>query len=522
MMSRDELLVRLAALKPWLAAERVTRLRMFGSHARDQAGTNSDVDLIADLDRPPSLRFFQLQDRRLDALAPGTQCGVMSEAALAPPALNRAILAIALPSMATNVATALFGLADMWAIGRLGDAAAQGAVEIGAKLLMTALIVFNFLRSGTVGLTAQAAGREDAQAQAATLVRGVAAALAIGAVFLLARPLVIGLGLKALGASGAVAAMARTYVGIRYWGAIAWLINAVLVGWLIGRKRMRAVLAVEVGSNIVHIALDLTFVLGLHLGVAGVAFATLTSETLKLAMLAALVGREGPARQAWGMIAARATWRAGELVALFRLNRDLLGRTALLMTATVLLTRAGARQGPTILAANAILYQLFSLSALLLDGFESATQVLCGEALGARNARRFAAVVRLTLVWALGAAAIITLVYAVFGARFAAAFSTAPAVIAASGTYAAWAVAMPLAGVVSFVFDGVFIGSSWTRAMLITMASALAVFVAGLAAFGSLGNNGLWLAFTLFFLARAAGQAWMLPGLMRRSFGTER
>jgi len=312
----------------------------------------------------------------------------MAEPTLPSPALNRSILAIALPSMATNVATALFGMVDMWVIGRLGEAAAQGAVEVGAKLLMTVLIVFNFLRSGTVALTAQAAGREDPATQAATLVRGVAAALAIGAVFLLARPLVMDLGLKMFGASGSVAAMARTYVGIRYWGAVPWLINAVLVGWLIGRKRMAAVLAVEVGANFVHVAMDLSFVLVLHWGVAGIAVATLTSETIKLAALIAVAAREGPARRALALIGDEATWRADELLALFRLNRDLLGRTALLMTATVLLTRAGARQGATILAANAILYQLFMLSALLLDGFESATQVLCAEALGARDRAR--------------------------------------------------------------------------------------------------------------------------------------
>jgi MATE family multidrug resistance protein len=78
--------------------------------------------------------------------------------------------------------------------------------------------------------------------------------------------------------------------------------------------------------------------------------------------------------------------------------------------------------------------------------------------------------------------------------------------------------AMPLAGVASFVLDGVFIGSSWTRAMLISMGAALAVFIAGLFAFRPMGNHGLWLAFTLFFLARAAGQAWLLPGLTRRAF----
>ena len=432
--------------------------------------------------------------------------------------LSRAILAIALPSMLTNVATALFGLADLWVIGRLGVASAQGAVEIGAKLLMTVLVVFNFLRSGTVALTAQAAGREDETAQAATLVRGLAAALAIGLVLLLARPPVVSLGLRMLGASGSVTGLAGAYIGIRYWGAVPWLLNAVLVGWLIGRRRMRTVLAVEVGANVIHVALDLTLVLGLRLGVAGVAVATLSSETLKLAALVAMAAGEGPARRAMDIVRACATWRTGELLALFRLNRDLLGRTALLLTATVLLTRAGARQGPTILAANAILYQLFMLSALLLDGFESAAQVLCGEALGAHDRARFDAVVRGALAWGVGGAVLVTLVYALAGARFAAAFSTDPAVIATTGAYAGWAVAMPLAGVASFVFDGVFIGSSWTRAMLISMGAALAVFVAGLVGFRPLGNHGLWLAFTLFFVARATGQAWLLPGLTRRAF----
>lgn len=432
--------------------------------------------------------------------------------------MHKAILAIALPSMLTNVATALFGLADMWVIGRLGDAAAQGAVEIGAKLLMTLLVVFNFLRSGTVALTAQAAGREDEVAQAETLVRALAVALAIGVLLLMAMPLLIPLGLTMFGAKGAVAVLAQRYVAIRYWGGVPWLANAVLTGWLIGRRRVRAVLAVEVGSNLLHILLDLGLVLGFGLGVAGVAVATLTSETAKLAALVAMTAREAPARRAMGLVRDPATWQAGEIGRLLRLNRDLFGRTLLLMAATVLLTRAGARQGTVILAANAILYQLFMLSALLLDGFESSAQVLCGEALGAGRRAQFERLVRWVLAWAGGAALVITLVYGLAGADMAASFSTVPAVIATTRTYIGWAVALPAAGVASFVLDGVFIGSSWTRAMLLSMAAALAGFVVLLFAARGLGDHGLWLAFTLFFLLRAAGQLVLLPGLIRRSF----
>lgn len=437
----------------------------------------------------------------------------------APPgSLNRAILAIALPAIVTNVATALFGLADMWVIGRLGDASAQGGVEVGAKFLMTLLIVFNFLRSSTVALTAQASGRGEEGEQAATLVRALAVAIGVGLLLLLAWPLAVHVGLEMLGAAGPVAAKAKLYIDIRYAGGLAWLLNAVLTGWLIGRRRMRAILAVEVGANAFHIALDLTLVLGFGLGVAGVAIATLTSETAKLVALLAMAGREGPARQAVAMIRQRTTWRAAELAALFRLNRDLFLRTLLLMTATVLVTRAGAQQGAVVLAANAILFQLFMLGTLILDGFESAAQVLAGEALGAGDRPRFDAMVRGTLVWSGACAVLIALVYAAFGAPLAATFSTDPAVIATTATYAMWAAILPLAGVASFIFDGVMIGASWTRAMLLSMAAALALFVALLWLTSPLGNHGLWLAFTLFFVARAGGQALMLPGLARKSF----
>ena len=54
--------------------------------------------------------------RRLSALTPAAPA----------PGLHRAIWAIALPSMLTNVATALFGLADLWVIGQLGRGGGAG------------------------------------------------------------------------------------------------------------------------------------------------------------------------------------------------------------------------------------------------------------------------------------------------------------------------------------------------------------------------------------------------------------
>jgi MATE family multidrug resistance protein len=55
--------------------------------------------------------------------------------------------------------------------------------------------------------------------------------------------------------------------------------------------------------------------------------------------------------------------------------------------------------------------------------------------------------------------------------------------------------------------------------MLATMAAAFAIYGLLLLAASPLGNHGLWLAFSLFLVARAAGQALILPRLERRTFG---
>ncbi|KQM19085.1 MATE family efflux transporter [Novosphingobium sp. Leaf2] len=420
--------------------------------------------------------------------------------------------------MLTNVATALFGIADMWVIGRLGDAPAQGGVELGAKFMLGLLNVFNFLRMSTVALTAQGSGRGALNEQGQTLARAMAVALGIGAILLLAMPLTIPAGLNLLKATGPVRPDAHAYIAIRYWAAPMWLANCVLTGWLIGKRKVRHVLIVEVMANIVHIALDLALVLAVHRGVAGVAIATVTSESLKLALLAAIALRDPASGQAFAAAKDQHTWARHDMAKLFALNRDLFIRTLLLTGAILVFARIGAQAGPVTLAANGVLFQLFMLSTLLLDGFESGAQVLCGEAMGARSKSRFIAATRTALIWGGITGVVLGALYAFAGQPLAATFSADPAVIAAIADYAPWLALLPILGVASFVFDGVFVGAAWTRAMLGTMVVASIIYLALLCALQPLKNHGLWAAFAALFAARAISQAVMLPRLIRRSF----
>ena len=292
-----------------------------------------------------------------------------------------------------------------------------------------------------------------------------------------------------------------------------------LSGWLIGQRRVRIILFTEVIANAAHIALDLALVLWVGCGIAGVAVATAGSELLKLALLTAAVARVPAASRALAAIGQRATWSATALRLLFSLNRDLFLRTLLLTVAMLLLARIGAQQGPVVLAANGILFQIFLLSSLIVDGFESAAQVLCGEARGSGHRDGFVVVLRAALIWAFVTGVLIGIVYIFAGGALAASFSTNYEVIAATASYIGWTGLLAVLGVFVSVFDGVFVGAGWTRAMLLTMVGAMAIYAAALQLTGPLDNNGVWLAFSLLFVARSAGQLCLLPGLIRRDLG---
>lgn len=432
---------------------------------------------------------------------------------------KRAIWAIALPAMVTNVATALIGIGDMWVVGQLGSAPTQGAVDIGARLFAVLFTVMNFLKTGTTGLVAQAGTRSGIQEQAAVLLRGLIVGLAIALILLVAKPLLLPALLDALGADAEVRAAATIYADIRYWSAPAVMANFAVIGFLVGQRRMTTVLIVEVGYNALNIGLGLWFVLGLDWGIAGIGWSSFIAEYAKLFVLAAVLlgGASGPEiirRARAGGLA-----RLAELRPFLSVNRDLFLRTVVLTVALAGLTRLSAERGAVVLAANGILYQLFIFTALLLDGFENAAQVLNGERVGARDRAGFTAYVRAILWRGMVAAALVAGGFALIASPILSSFAATSDVEAAALDLSVWLVIIPFAGVAGFVLDGVFVGASWTRGLLITMIGASLVYAASLWLTWPLGAHGLWLSFVIFLTTRAILQLAMMPGLLNREFG---
>lgn len=431
---------------------------------------------------------------------------------------NRLVLSIALPMMLAYVTTPLLGLVDTAVIGQLGDAALIGGLAAGAIVFDVVFATFNFLRSGTTGLVAQAYGRGDRPEEQAVFWRAFVVALLLGCLLILCAPLIAEVGGRFIGGEEAVTAAMATYVLIRLLSAPFALTNYAILGYVLGRGEATLGLALQLVLNVTNIVFSVILGLWLGWGIAGVAWGTVIAEvTAALIGLTILVARF----RKLPPLARGALANVQALGAMFALNRDIMIRSFVLLGAFALFARQGAQLGTLTLAANAVLMNFFLLSGYFLDGFATAAEQLAGRALGARHRPAFARAVKLTAWWGFCVAGLVTALFLLFGAGLVAVVTTAEDVRATAAIYLPWAAFTALSGVLAFQMDGVFIGATWSRDMRNMMLLSFAAYIVGLLALGSaFGNHGLWAALHLFLLARGLSLLSVLPRRSRQAFGT--
>lgn len=428
---------------------------------------------------------------------------------------HRQVLNLALPMIASNISIPLLGMVDTAVVGHLPEAHHLGAVAVGALIFSFIFWGFGFLRMGTTGFVAQAHGSDDRVRVAVLLGQAALLALLLAALVLAAQSGLKSLALVLIAPPEDVANGARTYFNIRIWAAPATLLTYVLVGWFLGCQDARSPLLVMLTANVVNIVLDLWFVVGLEWGVAGVAWASLLGEYLAVALGVGIVVRRRMLGTAW-MHRLRIV-NGSELMALLRLNSNIMLRTLCLIFTFAFFTRQGAGQGEVILAANAILLNLQSFMAYGLDGFAHGAEALVGRSIGAGNRRHLAAAIRISGWWSLWFALVMAGLYLLAGQPIVALMTDIQSVRDATAVYLPWMVASPLISVWSFWLDGVFIGATRGRDMRNTM--VVSTFLAFLPAWWLLsgwGNHGLWAALMVFFGCRGLLLGLLVPSLVRR------
>lgn len=429
---------------------------------------------------------------------------------------SRSVFSIALPMTLAFLTTPLIGTVDTAVIGQYGQAALIGGLAVAALIFDVVFSTFNFLRTGTTGLTAQALGAGNREDMTLALLRALLLAAASGLLILVLMAPIRDAALAFLDPGTAVAAAAERYYDIRMLAAPLTLANYALLGWVLGLGRSGIGLALQTLLNGVNISLSLVLGLELGFGVEGIAWAAVAAEAAALVaglLVAARIGRGSFRAVLPRLFDAQAFGR------MIGVNRDIMIRSFALLIAFAVFTRVGAQFGDTVLAANAILMNFFMIGGYFLDGLAAAAEQLAGRAIGARQRDAFFAAVRLTVFWGFAFAGAASAALWTLGDALVALMTTAADVRLAAGTFLPWAALTPLAGVLAFEMDGVYIGATWSRDMRNMMLLSLAAFLALVAALVPLiGNHGLWLALIFFLGARGATLSWRLPRLAVAAF----
>ncbi|WP_454634669.1 MATE family efflux transporter [Bradyrhizobium cenepequi] len=419
--------------------------------------------------------------------------------------------------MVANLTTPLIGIVSTTAIGRLSDAALLGGVAMASVLFDCMFWLFAFLRMGTVAFTAQSLGAGETQELRAILVRGFIVAAIIGmALIALQLPLAAIL-LGAMGGSESVTSAAKTYFLIRIWSAPLALGNYVVLGWLIGQARATLALSTQIAINVVNMVATVLLVLVFDAGIAGAATAAVIAEAAGL-LLGVLIARHlsgGKIEIPPGTLFARE-----KLMRMLAVNRDIMIRTAALITAFLFFTAQGARAGDITLAANAVLNNFLLVSAFFLDGLANAAEQLCGRAYGARDRYAFAGAVRLVVIWGFAFALAVMAVFALFGPALIDVMTASAEVRQAARAFLLFVILSPMLAVFAFAYDGVYIGATWARDMRNLMVLSLVIFLAAWFLLRPFGNAGLWTALLVHYAARGGLEALRYPALFRASFVT--
>lgn len=390
--------------------------------------------------------------------------------------INREVVRLAVPSILANITVPLVGLVDTAVSGHLGDASLIGGIAIGTMLFDLLYWNMGFLRVGTGGITAQAYGRGDRKAAIGTFSQGIATALAVSLLLLVLQWGFVELMLRLVPCSPEVGQVARQYFYIRIWAAPATLSLFVFKGWFIGMQNTVFPMITDLWVNIVNMLASWLLSFYIPLGIKGIAYGTLIAQWTGLLLAFLLMRSRYRDLLQSTTILHSMKWKYFKRF--FSVNSQLFVRSLMMLVVYEGFTILAARFGDVELAVSSVMMHLFMLFSYFVDGFAYAGEAMTGRFIGERNAPALRQTVKYVFLWGAVIGLLFTLLYAVFPRTVIGLLTDNAEVITASEPYIPWLLLMPLLSCAAFIWDGIYIGATAARQLMLCMIWAAALFLA--------------------------------------------
>lgn len=373
------------------------------------------------------------------------------------------IIRIAVPVLLANLAMPIQSAIDIAVVGHFNQASSLAGLGLATQLLALILVSLNFLQYASSGLSAQAVGsnqtpQQKTSALLAILQRSLVLAIVLGIVIFLSQPVLIDLGLNLLGSANANKAAANTYLDIRLFGVAFELMNYAFLGWFAGQGKTTYMLYQQICIAVLNIIFTLSLVYIFDLGLQGVALGTVLAYASGMLMGIILVARHLSLKPSRIFKLDKQDFTYQKMLRLFSLNKDIFIRTLILTLSLTWITRLSALQGDVVLATNAILLQVLSMSAYALDGVAVAAESLSGQAAGKNKLPLLKQAILRTGIVIFILAALLSAIWYLIIPLFLTMMTNIGSVLQLAGEYTVFAALLPIMGAGAYWLDGVLFG----------------------------------------------------------------
>lgn len=364
------------------------------------------------------------------------------------------IIYYSIPYLLSYFLQTLYGMADLFIIGRFEGVAATTAVSIGGQVMHMVTVMLVGLAMGTTVSIAQAVGakrRKEAShciGNTVTLFMALSVVLA-GILVMCVRPIVGLVSTPAEAVEGTVTYLTICFAGIPFITAYN-IISSIFRG-LGDSKSPMYFIAVACAANIV---LDYLFMGAMHLGPAGAALGTTLSQAVSVAISLWVILH----RKDSGVSVRKTDFRPNKPVIsrIFSIGLPVALQDGLIQVSFIIITIIANRRGLTDAAAVGIVEKIISFLFLIPSSMLSTVSALGAQNIGAGKKERAVQTLRYAIGISVGLAFVIAIVIQFAAEPVVGLFTTDGAARIAGGQYIRGYVWDCVLAGIQFSFSGYF------------------------------------------------------------------
>lgn len=333
--------------------------------------------------------------------------------------IQKALLAMGLPTMIGMMINALYNLADAYFVGGLGTSQ-MGAISIAFPLGQLVVGLGLLFGNGAASYISRLLGQGDIEKADKTASTALYSSIFVGAVIIICIVIFLNPVLKILGATKSILPYAKAYAGIYVISSIFNVFNVTMNNIVTSEGAAKITMCVLMAGAVLNMILDPIFIYVLNLGVTGAAIATAASQIVSFLVYLYYVLRK---KSVFSFSIKKCCFSSEIMSEILKIGIPTLIFQLLTSLSITLINMQAREYGDAVIAGMGAVTRIISMGSLMVFGFIKGFQPIAGCCYGAKKYTRLNEAIKTSILWSTVFCLIFGLSMAIFSSSIVAQFT---------------------------------------------------------------------------------------------------